>query len=354
MASRSLRADCARPTGFDVGDRPLNRVACAGYAGFFDGGRDAQGFTTSATEIGGGIELPMATERPMLIRFRRARPQCGRDDAMSARSTSTSCAERGDHIQGGTMRRLSRNIAFAAIVAAAGIAAATALHADAAPAQPRTEQVPFAKGSTSATIKGRLQGDRTIDYRVRAGAGQTLTVTLKASNPQNYFNVLPPGSVDVAMFVGQDGGGYKGMLPTDGDYTVRVYLMRPAARRNETSNYMLAIGVTGKALPPLAASTDALIPGTKSHASAQVPCKPPFDPKPQQCEAFVIRRGVDGTATVEVRSPAATRRILFVAGAPVAGDATEPLTHSRDGDRSVVNFGTDERYEIPDALVRGG
>ena len=93
----------------------------------------------------------------------------------------------------------------------------------------RKETVQFAKGSSEATIKGVLKGDQTVDYRVRAGAGQTLTVALKGSNAQNYFNVLPPGSADVAMFVGQDGGGYKGVLPTDGDYTVRVYLMRPAA-----------------------------------------------------------------------------------------------------------------------------
>ena len=113
--------------------------------------------------------------------------------------------------------------------------------------------------------------------------------------------------------------------------------------------------VKGKALAPLAAAKDALIPGTPFHASAQVACTPAFDPKPQQCEAFVVRRGFDGTATVEVRGPGSTlRRILFVRGAPVASDSTDPLSHLRDGDRTVVKFGADERYEIPDALVRGG
>ena len=32
----------------------------------------------------------------------------------------------------------------------------------------------------------------------------------------------PPGSADVAMYAGQTGEGYTGMLPTDGDYKVRV------------------------------------------------------------------------------------------------------------------------------------
>ena len=219
----------------------------------------------------------------------------------------------------------------------------------------RNEHVQFPKGSSEATIKGHLKGDQTVDYRVRAGAGQTLTVALKGSNAQNYFNVLPPGSADVAMFVGQDGGGYKGVLPTDGDYTVRVYLMRPAARRNESSNYALTVGVTGKPLAPLPAAKDALLPGTRFHASATFACTPPFEAKPQQCEAFVIRRGFDGTATVEVRGAnGLQRQILFVKGEPAASDAANPVTFARDGDITIVKIAPDERYAIPDAFVRGG
>jgi hypothetical protein len=84
-------------------------------------------------------------------------------------------------------------------------------------------------------------------------------------------------------------------------------------------------------------------------------CTPPFESKPQPCEAFVTRRGFDGTATVEVRGPnSLLRRILFVGGAPVASDSPETMAHSRDGDRTVVKFGADERYDVPDALIRGG
>ena len=64
------------------------------------------------------------------------------------------------------------------------------------------------------------------------------------------------------------------MLPTDGDYKVRVYLMRNAARRNEVSDYTLTISVTGKPLAPIPASQDALLPGTKFHASGSVTCVP--------------------------------------------------------------------------------
>jgi hypothetical protein len=220
----------------------------------------------------------------------------------------------------------------------------------------RSEQVQFAEGATSKVIAGRLRGDQIVDYRLRAGAGQTLTVTLQSGNGQNYFNLNPPGS-DVAMFVGSSSGErFSGILPTDGEYTVRVYLMRAAARRNESASYKLTVAVSGKPLAPLPAKQDALIRGTPFHASAIVPCAPPFNTQQvKTCEAFVIRRGFDGTATVEIRWPQGfKRRILFVKGQPVAADAPEPLTSSRQGDVTVVGAGSDERFEIPDALLFGG
>jgi hypothetical protein len=228
--------------------------------------------------------------------------------------------------------------------------------ASAQPAPPRQERVTFAKGASSATINGQLKGDVDVDYVIRAAAGQTLSVSLKVSNRSNYFNVLPPGSTDVAMHVGQDGEPYTGMLPADGDYAVRVYLMRNAARRNEVSNYTLTISVTGKALAPLPASQDALLPGTPFHASGSVKCLPmPFgDTKPLQCEAFVIRRGTDGTATVEIPSKGFKRRILFIKGKPVASDSSEKMTVTRQGDVTTVKFESGEFYEIVDALVFGG
>lgn len=219
----------------------------------------------------------------------------------------------------------------------------------------RKETIRFPKGASSTTVKARIEGDEIVDYVLRAAAGQTLEVRLRRSNPSNGFNVLPPGSSDVAMFVGQAGEDYKGMLPGDGNYAIRVYLVRAAARRNESSDYTLSVSVTGKALAPVPAAQDAVIPGTPYHARTFVDCVPPYGAGPQQCEAFVVRRGFDGTATVEVRAPSGqTRRILFVKGEPVASDALAPMTFTRTGDVTVVRFGDDERYDVFDALVRGG
>jgi len=242
------------------------------------------------------------------------------------------------------------------LAAAAALTLAYPVNAGAQPAPPRQERVTFAKDATSATIKGQIKGDADVDYVVRAAAGQTLSVSFTGSNASNSFNVLPPGSQDVAMFVSQAGEAYTGVLPADGDYKVRVYLVRAAARRNEMSGFTLTITVTGKALAPLPASQDALLPGTPFHASGSITCLPmPYgDTKPQQCEAFVIRRGVDGTATVEIPSKGIRRRILFVKGKPVASDSSETMTVTRKGDVTVVKFESGEYYEIVDAMIFGG
>jgi hypothetical protein len=113
----------------------------------------------------------------------------------------------------------------------------------------RKQPVEFAKGSTGTSIKGRIKGYEIVDYVVAAKAGQTISVNFETSNGMAYFNVLPPGS-ETALFVGSadvTGEHFSGQLPAGGDYTLRVYLMRAAARRNESAQYTLDISVTGSA-----------------------------------------------------------------------------------------------------------
>jgi hypothetical protein len=107
-------------------------------------------------------------------------------------------------------------------------------------------QVPvhFKKGASQATIQGQIKGRQTTDYVLRARAGQTMTVNLKTKHPAADFNVLPPES-DEAIFIGQEAGEhFEGKLPKDGDYRVRVYLVRAAGRRNESAKYTLSVKVT--------------------------------------------------------------------------------------------------------------
>ena len=109
----------------------------------------------------------------------------------------------------------------------------------------RTERVQFAPGATSATVKATIKGDQTVDYVLGASAGQTMKVSFRSSNTSGYFNVMAPGSEGEALFVGSTSGNtFHGVLTMAGDYTVRVYLMRNAARRNESANYTVTFSIT--------------------------------------------------------------------------------------------------------------
>ena len=218
--------------------------------------------------------------------------------------------------------------------------------------------VHFAKGSSSATLKGSLKGEQSIDYTLRAKADQNMSVMLKTSNPRNYFNVLPPGSKDVAMFVGSmSGNEWTGSLDADGDYTIRVYLMRSAARRNETANYTLTVGITGsptaaKALGSAPAS-DAKVKGTPYHATGQVPCSMGDAPQgTEQCDFGVIR-GKPGNAQVDVTPPSGFKRVLTFIAEKVTSDGTA-VKASKSGDLWLIDVNDYEHYRIPDAVISGG
>ncbi|MGH7028378.1 hypothetical protein [Brevundimonas sp.] len=107
----------------------------------------------------------------------------------------------------------------------------------------RTERVQFARGASSATLHGNLHGYDSVDYVLGARRGQTLSVRMQTSNASAYFNVLPSGGDGTALDGAANVVDWRGVLPANGDYVVRVYLMRNAARRDEHANYTLSIGV---------------------------------------------------------------------------------------------------------------
>lgn len=104
----------------------------------------------------------------------------------------------------------------------------------------RTERIQFERGATSAVIESSLTGYETVDYVLGAREGQYMNVSMATDNTSNYFNILAPGEAEVAFFNGSvSENQYEGILPNSGDYRVRVYLMRSAARRDEVANYRL-------------------------------------------------------------------------------------------------------------------
>lgn len=103
----------------------------------------------------------------------------------------------------------------------------------------RSEKVDLSQGHASVALNGTIKGYETVDYLVEARAGQILTISFQSSNLASYFNVIAPGA-DFAMFNGAMlGNSYTNKLSADGSYTIKVYMMRNAARRKETANYTL-------------------------------------------------------------------------------------------------------------------
>ena len=289
--------------------------------------------------------------------------------------------------------------------------------------------VVFPAGKQQVVLSSRLKGDQDIDYKVEAAAGQSLTVTLTSRNPQVYFNILPPGSQDVATFVGSsEGNRFSGTLPTAGAWTIRVYLMRAAARRGEGAPVRLVVrladapaaaspsqtsaplmvrdgrSVAMRAAPSPrarivmelaggyqlvggtckpgaaagwcqvwrpaepgtrgfirardlvaggAAANDALVPGTRYHATGDLFCAAP-GAKPEPRCPFGVVRGGPGRATVTVRRPDATSLdMVFENGKVTAVRGATDFMAERRGDSTVVTVGG-LVFDIPDAVVDGG
>lgn len=231
--------------------------------------------------------------------------------------------------------------------------AATLILAVPAGAQQRTV-VAFAKGASSATLQGSIKGDQDHSYVVDARAGQTLTVDFKPTNASAYFNVTAPGA-DSAMFIGSTSGNrFSGPLAVSGPHVVQVYLMRNAARRNETANYTITIGATGAAASAPRPSRDALVAGTPYNATAEIPCVTSEGAAKGRCKAGVMRMA-GGEATVELQTPdGGQRHIYFKNGRPDSSDANAPMRATRQGDTNIIRIGTVEVYEVPDAFVVGG
>jgi hypothetical protein len=123
------------------------------------------------------------------------------------------------------------------LIAAALILAAPAL------AQER-ETVQFEGGNDNAAVGSSVTGQAYKDYLLGARAGQNMGVSL-ITEGSAYFNILPPGSDDVAIYNSSiDGNDATGVaLPADGDYTIRVYLMGADADEGTTVPFTLSMTI---------------------------------------------------------------------------------------------------------------
>lgn len=220
----------------------------------------------------------------------------------------------------------------------------------------RTQRVQFKPGATSATLQGSIKGYQTVDYVLNAKQGQSINVSMSTNNDASYFNILAPGETEVAFFNGSvNGNQYEGTLPKSGDYKIRIYMMRSAARQNEVANYRLKIAVS--AAGNTNGSGDATVPGTNYNATGNIPCSMGGGQPTTSCSFGVTREG-NGSGIVTVKKPdGRTRAIFFTNGKATGYDQSQAdrgrFSATKQGDLNIIRIGQ-ERYEIPDAVIFGG
>ncbi|HEY0326745.1 MAG TPA: hypothetical protein VGC46_12330 [Allosphingosinicella sp.] len=107
----------------------------------------------------------------------------------------------------------------------------------------RVERVRFAPGASAQTVQGRIRGYQTVTYVVGARAGQVMDLRLQSRSRFLYVLVRRPGSDENIHDGALQGNDGQVRLPATGDYRVRVFLFRNAARRNETGDYRLRISI---------------------------------------------------------------------------------------------------------------
>ena len=108
-----------------------------------------------------------------------------------------------------------------------------------------TVPVHFAKGASSAVLKGNFSGYDSVLYTLGAKAGQHMSVRINGSHNAN-FNVFAPGSqpgAATALGSGYVGGDWSAELPASGEYSVQVYQPRATARRGTAVPYSIEFQV---------------------------------------------------------------------------------------------------------------
>ena len=137
-------------------------------------------------------------------------------------------------------KEAAKSVGEAAEKAGDAVADAAKDAADAVGDEIKKVRVQFDSGASSKTVEGSITGRETVDYMLNVKEGQFMNISMATQNSSAYFNIMEPGEEYEAVYNGSiNGNQYEGTAAKSGDYTIRVYMMRNAARRGETAEYRL-------------------------------------------------------------------------------------------------------------------
>ncbi|NJR40846.1 MAG: SH3 domain-containing protein [Leptolyngbyaceae cyanobacterium CSU_1_4] len=104
---------------------------------------------------------------------------------------------------------------------------------------PTSERVSFARRTSAATVGGTVQGTQTRDYVLNAALGQTLRISTIGTSQFLQVQVFAPDGT--LLYTGSR--DWSGILPSTGDYRIRVRLVPEAQQPNTIGEYSLTIAV---------------------------------------------------------------------------------------------------------------
>lgn len=186
------------------------------------------------------------------------------------------------------LRQLKKSLGRMVLVASALLLVPAAIAQDT-----RTVDVRFPRGTSGTTISDTITGYQTVNYRLGVSAGQRMSVQLDAGNASAYFNITAPGASEALYNGSISGTATSVVIPSSGNYVISVYLMRNAARRNESASYALTLYV-------------------ENGAAASTPRPPQQAPTPDYADGlqggpdFWQVQGLSGGDTLNVRSGPST------------------------------------------------
>jgi len=220
----------------------------------------------------------------------------------------------------------------------------------------KTKRIQFEKGRSGSTIEASITGSEIVDYLLNVQEGQVLNVSMATDNAANYFNIMEPEEEYVAIFNGSvNENMFEGILKKSGDYRIRVYLMRSAARRNEKANYRLEVNVSP--FEQKSQQVDATVGNTNYNATGKIPCQLEGSESAKNCDFGVIRKG-NGSGKVTITGIDGVARTINFKNGKATGytgndKKQEKFEASKNADLYIIDIGG-ERYKIPEAVIYGG
>ena len=211
-------------------------------------------------------------------------------------------------------------------------------------AQTSKQSIHFAQGTDQKTQTGQFKGYDDVQYQVYAKQGQRLKFEISSHQHLASINIFAPGKKpgqDDAILLGASQGQTGDIiLPADGEYTLQVYQMRNSARKNKTVNFKLDLQILNEAQPKV----------KNFDAVGELPCSLALGQPTRQCQFGVVRQG-HGTAKVTVFSLENKAYLLNFEH----GKLISPQGHTeKRADLSLIELKTNERFEVPDAIIYGG